>query len=132
MSKTTPRPDRIRTFLKAVIEFNNGASKNDCTVKNISESGARIEITGAVSLPNEFNLRIPHRGELRRCRLIWREADGVGVHFVTQASASSAAFAAPPVDLEAENARLKMRVRELTRLLEEFGHYPETLEARAS
>lgn len=127
MPQASSRPDRIRTFLKAVIEFNNGASKNDCTVKNISASGARLDITASVGLPDEFYLRIPHRGELRRCKLIWREADAVGVHFITSAKSPTSPMPAAN-NLEAENARLRSRVRELTRRLEELGQSSENLE----
>ena len=124
--------DRIRTFLKAVIEFNNGASKLDCVVKNISPTGARLDITSAIGLPNEFNLKIPHRGEIFRSQLVWREKDAIGVRFLSPTRQSMAPVENPtrePADLEAENARLKLRVRELTRRLEDLGQDPTAMDA---
>lgn len=120
--------DRTRTFLKAVIEFNHGASRLDCVVKNMSRSGARIEITDAIGLPNEFNLRIPHRNETYRSQMIWREKGAIGVRFVAAEAEASEPLRAM-ADLEAENARLRARVRELTRRLESLGQDPTALDA---
>ena len=115
--------ERVRTFLKAVIEFNKGASKVDCLVKNISGTGARLEVTSAVGLPIEFSLHIPHRGERHRAKLVWRETNSVGVRFLP-AEVHEAAPVRDASSLEKENARLRARIRELTRRLEDLGQDP--------
>lgn len=119
--------DRTRAFLRALIEFNNGASKIDCVVKNISATGARIEVTAAVSLPNEFNLNIPHRNEVIRSQLVWRESNSVGVRFLSVQAAEEEPRRSESA-LEAENARLRARVRELTRRLEQIGQDPYAID----
>ena len=117
--------ERTRTFLKAVIEFNNGAAKLDCTVKNISATGARIDIAASVNLPKEFNLQIPHRGEVLRVQMVWREKSSIGVSFLPASQKAQTAQPARTVaDLEAENTRLRARVRELSRRLENLGQDP--------
>lgn len=115
--------DRTRSFLKAVIEFNNGASKLDCIVKNISATGARIDVTAAVSIPKEFNLNIPHRGEVLRSQMVWRENNSIGVKFLSMQPLEEEPRRSES-GLEAENARLRLRVRELTRRLESLGQDP--------
>lgn len=112
-----------------MIVFNNGASKIDCTVKNISSAGARIDITAAVGLPNEFDLQIPHRRETFRAQLLWRERDSIGVRFLASTSQSAPEPARATSDLEAENARLRKRVRELTRRLEDLGQDVSALDS---
>ena len=125
--------ERTRTFLKAVIEFNKGALKNDCIVKNISSTGARLDISAAISLPEEFDLRVPHRGDVFRCQLVWREKDTIGVQFLAPAVQETSGSAPPrrSSDLEIENARLRLRIRELSRRLEELGQDPAGTNARA-
>lgn len=115
--------DRTRSYLKALIEFGNGATKLDCIVKNISATGARIDVTAAVSIPKEFNLNIPHRGEVLRSQMVWREHDAIGVRFLSTPTAPEEPRRSD-THLEAENARLRLRVRELTRRLESLGQDP--------
>ncbi len=120
--------ERVRTFLKAVIEFNKGASKIDCVVKNISATGARLDVTSAVSLPSEFTLHIPHRSEQHRAQLVWRESGAIGVRFLTPET-KPAEFAQGSSSLELENVRLRARVRELMRRLEDLGQDPNVFNA---
>ena len=119
--------DRTRSFLKAVIEFANGASKLDCIVKNISTTGARVDVTAAVSIPKEFNLNIPHRGEVFRSEMVWREGNSLGVRFLSSQAADDEPRRSDS-GLEAENARLRLRVRELTRRLEQLGQDPYAID----
>lgn len=115
--------DRTRSFLKAVIEFSNGAAKIDCIVKNISATGARIDVTAAVSIPKDFNLNIPHRGEVFRSQMIWRENNSMGVRFLSTQPVEDEPRRSDS-GLESENVRLRARVRELTRRLESLGQDP--------
>ena len=63
----------------------------DCMVRNMSLSGARLEVKSELLLPTEFELEIPQRGNLlwalKRgstflCALIWRKDNAVGVKFL--------------------------------------------------
>ena len=51
--------ERMRAFMAARILFNKDMMQVDCTVRNLSEGGAKLEISGAVTLPDEFDLVIP-------------------------------------------------------------------------
>ena len=53
-----------------------------CAVVDISDTGARIDISGSEELPTRFILMLNGSGKARRlCRAVWRSAQQVGVHF---------------------------------------------------
>jgi hypothetical protein len=50
-----------------------------CSVRDVTNSGAGIRLKGLCVLPIEFNLSFDNFRTTRSCRLIWRDADFVGV-----------------------------------------------------
>lgn len=108
---------RVRTFLKGRVIFNNRMSTIDCVVRNISSTGAKLQLTETVTLPDLFELFIPQKGETVRAKLRWRRGEEAGVSFVT---ASGEPVQAEPQDvherlreLERENARLRQLLAEM-------------------
>jgi hypothetical protein len=75
---------RHRTLKAGKIIFNRGLFAVDCTVKNLSESGACL-VTKTISLPDRFELSIPVDRFMRHCLVAWRTPDKVGVKFVEAA-----------------------------------------------
>ena len=71
---------RKRTFLGAKIIFNNGHSIFDCTVRNLSNTGAIIQIENPLSAPNSFNLQLSDN-RLLACQVRWRKINSIGVQF---------------------------------------------------
>ena len=69
-----------RLLLKAgTIEFGGGAM--DCTVRNLSETGAALEVTSPLFIPDRFTLFVKN-GQLKRpCRIVWRKEKRIGVAF---------------------------------------------------
>jgi PilZ domain-containing protein len=55
-----------------------GAEKRACVVSDVSETGARIALDRAVELPEEFTLYLSSEVP-RRCRIVWRNDDTVGI-----------------------------------------------------
>jgi hypothetical protein len=49
-------------------------------VRNMSLSGARLQVTSVVGIPNTFDLLIG-RAEPRPCRVAWRTLKELGVEF---------------------------------------------------
>ena len=72
---------RQRSFLKGRIVFNGGQSSLDCLIRDMSSMGARLELSGSVTLPDRFDLYLPHRDETWRAHLQWRRGGQIGVAF---------------------------------------------------
>jgi hypothetical protein len=52
---------RKRTFLKGRILFNKGAASMDCLIRDLSEAGARLELSETSTLPEVFDLYIAQK-----------------------------------------------------------------------
>jgi hypothetical protein len=125
------RVERVKSFLRAQIIFNQRMSTIECVVKNFSPQGAKIALGDSLSVPSEFELYIPQKGRSYRARLAWRDATAIGVEFVSaEAQAAEARdMAADSLEtrlhtLEKQNAELKIRIRELSKRLEDLGQDP--------
>jgi hypothetical protein len=70
-----------RRLLKAGrISFGGGAAI-DCTIRNLSETGAALEVTSPVGIPERFTLVIEADHSHLPCRVVWRKEKRIGVHF---------------------------------------------------
>lgn len=72
---------RSRVFKSAKIVFNSGAAAIDCTVRDISDRGARLIVASVIGIPDSFDLAISD-APVRQCRLIWRKPEQIGVAFL--------------------------------------------------
>lgn len=115
------RAERTKSLLRAQATFNNGNTTIECTVRNISTDGARLDVGETVIFPVEFDLDIPQRGRSHRSRIIWRDASSMGVMFMTPPAEADTRNVAYLRDLEHQNMMLKTRVRLLTERLQELG-----------
>jgi hypothetical protein len=76
---------RRTVFLPAKFDAGDGMALRDCTVVDISDGGARLTVADPITVPNEFILFLSPRGfPLRRCRVVWRTANQMGVEFESQ------------------------------------------------
>lgn len=115
MSSELRRDVRKRTFLRGRIIFNAGAASMDCVIRDLSETGARLELSETSTLPEVFDLHIPNKDATLRSSMCWRRGGEVGVTFEnakreTASSASdaqSAMLVRRVAELEAENAALR-------------------------
>jgi hypothetical protein len=108
---------RNRSFIRGRIQFNNGQASFDCLVRDLSQTGARLAVTGSAPLPDVFELILPSRDARFRAQVRWRHADEIGVAFLSADTAPGAGPRADPVsrlaELEAENAKLRKLVDQL-------------------
>ena len=74
--RTTPRQ---RVLKVGTIAFTGAAI--DCTVRNLSETGAALEVASVVGIPTEFSLVISSDSVNRKCRVVWRKLNRIGVAF---------------------------------------------------
>jgi hypothetical protein len=70
---------RKRVLKSGTIEFNGGAI--DCTVRNISETGAALDVASPIGIPDNFKLVIASDGEQKPCHVVWRKESRIGVRF---------------------------------------------------
>jgi hypothetical protein len=74
--RTTSR----RRILKAgSIEF--AGSEIACTVRNLSETGAALEVVTPLFIPDRFTLAVPSEPLKRPCHIVWRKEKRIGVAF---------------------------------------------------
>ncbi|MGO8800552.1 MAG: PilZ domain-containing protein [Roseiarcus sp.] len=126
-AKEARRSKRARTFLHARLSYGDGAISTECTVNQLSDVGARINVAGSVALPDMFEIAIPQKGISARAKLIWRKDDQVGVDFFDDHEAPAAPAADDPLArikaLETENSKLKAQIsallQQVQRLTEE-------------
>jgi hypothetical protein len=52
-----------------------------CTARNLSETGAGLDVDNALRLPPTFMLVIERDGFMRRCRPVWCNGRRIGVAF---------------------------------------------------
>jgi hypothetical protein len=57
------------------------AGSIDCTVRDLSERGARLNVASPIGIPDVFNLLIGTDPLPRHCRVAWRKAIQIGVEF---------------------------------------------------
>ena len=69
--------NRQRVLKGARIHFGGGTI--DCTVRNISDTGAALEVTSPVGIPTEFTLVA--NDYQRHCRVVWRKEKRIGITF---------------------------------------------------
>ena len=70
---------RRRVLKAGSISFGGGAF--DCTVRNISDTGAALEVVTPLFIPEKFTLIVPSDGLSRPCRVVWRKERRIGVTF---------------------------------------------------
>ena len=74
---------RHRVLKSARIAFNGRRSSINCTVRNLSETGAGLDVSSSVGIPSEFELIIDADKFARSCRIAWRTDRKLGVEFLT-------------------------------------------------
>lgn len=107
---------RGRTYLGGQVAFNGRWSVMDCIVRNMSHYGARVAIESTVPIPREFDLIVPHKGESRRARVVWRNEREIGLAFCDSDASNivSIETARRLKTIEAERDGLARRVAQLT------------------
>ena len=72
---------RQKTLIGAKVVFNNMMSVFDCTVRDLSERGARLKLNGPAEVPPAFMLRFSD-GRIRQCKVRRRNALELGIEFL--------------------------------------------------
>jgi PilZ domain len=118
---------RLRSFLSGRIRFDGRLRSLECLVRDISLTGARLELSEAISLPERFELYLPRRDMTHNVLIEWRRGDQLGVTFGGPTSALSVSPEQQGIDarvqhLEAEIALMRLL---LTEMKTELGVYAD-------
>src|SRR5947209_11123410 len=73
------RAARVRMFVGGRIVFNEGAYSYNCVVRDMSESGARVEIPAARLIPRRFYFLTSKEEDAYDSELVWRTHSMAGV-----------------------------------------------------
>ena len=73
------RAPRRRVFKDGVIQANGVGTV--CTVRNISDTGALL-IANSEETPDHLTLVIVSENLVKKCQVVWREGNRMGVSFV--------------------------------------------------
>ena len=117
---------RVRSFLRGEILHSGGSMKTECTVRDISEDGARIEVPTSFTLPENFELFIPARNQRFRAKTVWRQGQEIGVEFKTSERSNR-----EPVAQHGQSElhqRIQTLEDELTRMRRQFAQMRSAIE----
>jgi hypothetical protein len=74
--RTKPRQ---RVLKAGTIEFHRGSV--DGTIRNMSPTGAALDVASPVGIPHQVTLNIRSQRERQNCRIVWRKEKRIGVVF---------------------------------------------------
>lgn len=82
-----PRPERRQTPRRRVLKggivaFNERYSTLPCTVRDISDTGAKLRIDGSINAPDKFDLIVEIDGIEVPCEVVSRKANEISVRFI--------------------------------------------------
>jgi hypothetical protein len=78
MTKSRKAPRYL--VLKAGTIKSRGRERG-CLVRNLSASGAALEVFSEIEIPGRFILSVPNDGLELACRVVWRKPTRIGVTF---------------------------------------------------
>lgn len=73
---------RRNTMIEATVIYDGGRSRARCIIRNLSDTGAKLELASSVSnIPRTFDLVV---GKVRpqSCQVVWRAVRELGVQFM--------------------------------------------------
>lgn len=71
---------RRRVLKAGTITFGGGAGIS-CTVRNLSDTGAALDVISPIGIPQQFVLVVEADDVTRQCRVVWRKERRIGIAF---------------------------------------------------
>jgi PilZ domain len=87
MDKPRPKvlrePRREMQKQPAWFTIDNGATRCECFVLNVSPGGAKIMTDAAIDVRDRFSLTlVPTHSKRQRCEVVWRRGNLFGIRFL--------------------------------------------------
>jgi hypothetical protein len=76
---------RQRVLKQGKMLLPNNMSTIDCTVRDLSDTGAKLLCADPGAIPNEFRLVLTTERIMRDVKVVWRRPNMLGVHFTSEA-----------------------------------------------
>jgi hypothetical protein len=73
---------RQRTLKGGRIVFNQRSSVFDCSIRNLSQTGACLNVPSTIGIPEFFELILEPESTGRSCQVMWRSDRRIGVRFL--------------------------------------------------
>jgi hypothetical protein len=73
---------RQRVLLAGKLVYGDADLSVDCAIRDLSESGARVRISGPVALPSRLAMIELRTGRAFDCEVVWRRMPEVGLRFL--------------------------------------------------
>jgi hypothetical protein len=77
------RAPRQRALKAGKITYGEGSIVIDCTIRNRSATGARLQVPTSVPIPDKFEFAEASTGKRRISTVVWRRGDLMGIRFDT-------------------------------------------------
>lgn len=77
------RAPRQRVLKAGKILYGGGSIAIDCTIRNLSETGARLQVPTSVAIPDRFEFVETASGKRRSVTVAWRKGELMGIRFDT-------------------------------------------------
>lgn len=73
---------RRRVLKAGLIATNDRHLTRNCTIRDISDTGARLRMESSLTVPDTFELIIDIDGLEANCQVVWRSGSEVGIKFL--------------------------------------------------
>lgn len=83
------RSPRQRVLKSGKIVYGGGTIQIDCVIRNISATGARLEVPTSIPVPDKFELVEASGHKRRAATVMWRKGALMGIRFDEEAAARS-------------------------------------------
>ncbi|MGI9353486.1 MAG: PilZ domain-containing protein [Rhizobiaceae bacterium] len=71
---------RQRVLKTGTLLFNKGYASYDCTIRNLNEGGAMVEMGETTGIPQEFEFRMDGKNTIPSS-IVWRTRNRIGIRF---------------------------------------------------
>jgi PilZ domain len=81
MAEERRKKFRRRCYFGARVVFNDRCSTLNCTVKNLSGTGAQLSFVTMPILPDQIEILMDRRKTLAAANIVWRAGNTLGIAF---------------------------------------------------
>ena len=75
------RAPRQRVLKSGKIFYGGGSIVVDCTIRNLSATGARLQVPTSIAIPDKFEFAETATGTRRAATVMWRRGELMGIRF---------------------------------------------------